>query len=846
MKTSDFFKRLAMLLGLATLSVAFTQQAVAQDADADADEYGEIEEVVATGTRGQPRSVTESMVPVDVITADEFLSQGGTDLSDLIRNVVPSYSVNMQPISDAATVVRPANLRGMAPDHTLVLVNGKRRHRASVIYWLGNGVADGAQGPDISPIPAIALKQVEVLRDGASAQYGSDAIAGVLNFIMKDAREGVTVEAKFGSFYEGDGDLYSIAANIGLPLGDEGFVNFSVEYGESDPTDRSLQRNDAAALIAAGNTAVANPAQIWGSPIIDDDLKVMINLATEVGDGKEVYAHGNYAEKRVEGGFFFRNPNTRGAVFSADSGATLLIGDMLDAADGVLDGSANCPTVTITNDVPDPVALAAVFADDNCFSFQEMFPGGFTPRFGGDVVDFAIVGGLRGETASGLLWDASFGYGMNEVDFFINNTVNASLGPATPTNFDPGKQTQTEFNLNFDVSYAFDNGNIAGGFEYRDEEFEIGLGQTESWSIGPLADQGFSAASNGFPGFSPIAAGTWSRDNIAVYADLEVSPTDDWLIGFATRFEDFDDFGTTFNGKLSTNFRINDRLAWRASASSGFRAPTPGQSNAFNVSTEFDLAIMDLVNNGTIPAGSEVAALRGGKPLQAEKSINLSVGAILTLGEVDVTIDYFNIELKDRLGISQNFQLTPQEVIDLLAEGVTSAGNLANFRFFVNDFETTTQGIDIVGNYTADMLGGTTDWTLAFNWTDTKVDKFNPNTLDDTRIKELQEGLPGIRANLTANHQATDRFRVLARLSYYDEWFDSEDVASYGDEWLVDLEAAFSVNDNLTLTVGAQNIFDVFPGENTGARIGVGNRYSQYTPFGFNGGFWYARIRYEL
>ena len=854
MKTSDFFKRLAMLLGLATLSVAFTQQVVAQDADADADEFGEIEEVVATGTRGQPRSVTESMVPVDVITADEFLSQGGTDLSDLLRNVVPSYSVNMQPISDAATVVRPANLRGMAPDHTLVLVNGKRRHRASVIFWLGNGVSDGAQGPDISPIPAIALKQVEVLRDGASAQYGSDAIAGVLNFIMKDAREGLTVEAKYGSFYEDDGDIFSIAANIGLPLGDEGFVNVSVEYGESDATDRSLQRDDAAALIAAGNTAVANPAQIWGSPIIDDDLKVMINLATGVGDGMEVYAHGNYAEKTVEGGFFFRNPNTRGSVFSGDGGDTLLIGDLsLARGDGPANGGVGCPIVDVENDplspnfnVPDPVALAAVFADPDCFSFQEMFPGGFTPRFGGDVVDFAIVGGLRGETASGLLWDGSFGYAMNEADFFINNTVNASLGPATPTSFDPGKQTQTELNLNFDVSYAFDNGNIAGGVEYRDEEFEIGLGQLESFQIGPLADQGFSAASNGFPGFSPIAAGTWSRDNIAVYADLEVSPTDDWMLGFATRFEDFDDFGTTFNGKFSTNFRINDRLAWRASASSGFRAPTPGQSNAFNVSTEFDLVLMDLVNNGNIPAGSRVAELRGGRPLEAEKSINLSLGAILTLGEVDVTIDYFNIELKDRLGQTKLFALTPAEVTALLAEGVTSAANLANFRFFINDFETTTQGIDLIANYTADMLGGTTDWTLAFNWTDTKVDKFNPDTLDDTRIKELQEGLPGIRANLTANHQATDRFRVLARLSYYDEWFDSEDVATYGDEWLVDLEAAYSVNDNLTLTVGAQNIFDVFPGENTGARSGVGNRYSQFTPFGFNGGFWYARIRYEL
>ncbi len=843
-----------MLLGIATLSVAFTQQAVAQEADADADEYGEIEEVVATGTRGQPRSVTESMVPIDVITADEFLNQGATDLVDLIRNVVPSYSVNVQPISDAATVVRPAQLRGMAPDHTLVLINGKRRHRASVISWLGNGVADGAQGPDISVIPSIALKQVEVLRDGASAQYGSDAIAGVMNFILKDAREGGSLEVRYGEYYESDGTVAQIAGNIGLPLGDEGFINISMEYGEQDPTDRSLQRDDAAALIAAGNTFVANPAQIWGSPIINDEFKMMVNFATDAGNGKEFYGHGNYAEKYVEGGFFFRNPNTRGSVFSGDGGDTLLIGDLsLARGDGPANGGVGCPIVDVENDplspnfnVPDPVALAAVFADPDCFSFQEMFPGGFTPRFGGDVVDFAIVGGLRGETASGLLWDGTFGYAINEADFFINNTVNASLGPATPTSFDPGKQTQTELNLNFDVSYAFDNGNIAGGVEYRDEEFEIGLGQTESWSIGSLADQGFSAASNGFPGFSPIAAGTWSRDNIAVYADLEVSPTDDWMLGFATRFEDFDDFGTTFNGKFSTNFRINDRLAWRASASSGFRAPTPGQSNAFNVSTEFDLVLMDLVNNGNIPPGSRVAALRGGKPLEAEKSINLSLGAILTLGEVDVTIDYFNIELKDRLGQTKLFALTPAEVTALLAEGVTSAGNLANFRFFVNDFETTTQGIDIVGNYTADMLGGTTDWTLAFNWTDTKVDKFNPDTLDDTRIKELQEGLPGIRANLTANHQATDRFRVLARLSYYDEWFDSEDVATYGDEWLVDLEAAYSVNDNLTVTVGAQNIFDVFPGENTGARSGVGNRYSQFTPFGFNGGFWYARIRYEL
>ncbi|MEM7277527.1 MAG: TonB-dependent receptor plug domain-containing protein, partial [Pseudomonadota bacterium] len=332
-----------------------------------------IEEVVVTGTRARPRSVSESMVPIDVISADDFANQGDTDLSSLLRTVVPSYSVNTQPISDAATIVRPANLRGLAPDHTLVLVNGKRRHRAAVIYWLGNGVADGAQGPDISAIPAIALKQVEVLRDGASAQYGSDAIAGVMNFLLRDDSEGATLQAKYGSYYEGDGDQISVSGNIGLPLTANGFANLSFEWGETDATDRSVQRTDAAQLIAAGNTAVANPAQIWGSPEITDEIKLWGNFGIDLQGGSQLYAHTNYVTKTVEGGFYFRNPNNRGSVFSGDGGATLLIGDLTPT-----DGLA-CPTVAVTNNVPDPTALGQVFADPNCFSFQEIFPGGVKP-----------------------------------------------------------------------------------------------------------------------------------------------------------------------------------------------------------------------------------------------------------------------------------------------------------------------------------------------------------------------------------------------------------------------------------------------------------------------------------
>jgi iron complex outermembrane receptor protein len=775
------------------------------------------------------------------------IGSGDTDVSTLLRTLAPSYNVNTQPISDAATVVRPANLRNLAPDHTLVLINGKRRHRAAVIYWLGNGVADGAQGPDISAIPAIALRQVEVLRDGASAQYGSDAIAGVMNFQLKDATSGGSIEVRSGEYQFGDGSTLSVAGNIGLPWGDSGFVNLSAEYGSSDPTSRSVQRDDAAALIAAGNTDVRDPAQIWGSPEIEDDLKLWANFGYLFGGGQQFYGHANYVSKTVTGGFFFRNPNTRGSVFSADGGQTLLIGDLLDAQDGVLDGSAGCPTVPVVNDVPDPTALAEIFANPNCFSFQELFPGGFTPQFGGDVKDTSILAGVRGSTAGGIAWDASVSTGTNEVDFFISNTVNASLGPDTPTTFDPGLYKQEEINFNLDLSYAInDRTNLAGGVEWRDEKFTIGIGQLESYQIGPLAEQGFSAASNGFPGFGDIAAGSWSRSNYAVYGDLERNSGDGrWTIGLAVRFEDFEDFGTTTNGKVAGRYKVNDNFQLRGSLSTGFRAPTPGQSNAFNVSTEFDLVLMDLVNNGTIPSSSEVAKLRGGEPLTAEESTNLALGFVYENGPFTLTVDYFQIDLKDRLAVTQNFSLTQDEVDDLIAEGITSAGNLQNFRFFTNDFDTETAGFDIVATYVPPALGGKTQFSFLYNNTETKVTRFNPDTLDATRIRELQEALPETRYNLTANHR-TGQWRFLGRLSYYDDWFDSEDVASYGGEHLVDVEAAYELSDGVTFIVGAQNVFDTFPDENQGARSGVGNRYSQYTPFGFNGGFWYARVKYAF
>ncbi len=832
--------------GLHTQSVTMVPgQTLSLDISLDVVAFA-LNELVVVGSRTRPRTVTESMVPVDVIPVSEISRQAETNIDFLLRTVVPSYNVNMQPISDAATVTRPANLRGLASDHTLVLLNGKRRHRGAVITWLGGGLSDGAQGPDIGSIPGIALRQVEVLRDGASAQYGSDAIAGVLNFVLKDDRSGGSVAVKQGSFYEGDGDALSVAGNFGVPLGESGFANFTVEYGNQDPTDRAIQRGDAAALIAAGNTAVRTPtAQIWGSPKVTDDLKVWLNTGYTFDDDERAYAFGNIGTKEVDGGFFFRNPNTRGGVFSGDGGKTLLIGDVLDAADGVDDGSANCPVVAITDNVPDPVALAQVFADPNCFSFQEMFPGGFTPQFGGSVLDASAVAGVQGRTDSGISWDASASYGRNQVDFFIYNTVNAALGPQTPTSFDPGLYNQEELNFNVDLAYDIsERAHLAGGFERREERFEIGQGQDESWRIGPYASQGFSSSSNGFPGFSPLAAGNWARRNTAVYADLNLGGAEDpWSLGFAGRYEDFSDFGGKATGKVSGRFEATEAVSFRGSATTGYRAPTPGQQNAFNVSTVFDSEIGDLVNRGTIPSTSAVAAVVGGKQLQPETSVSIAGGLVYEGGDLRVTADYFRISIADRFAQTKTFKLTDAQVAGLVSEGITSAANLAEFRFFTNDFATLTQGVDLVANYTPGVMGGNTAFSLLFNYTGTEVTDRNPEVVDDDRVYQLEQSLPNFRTALSAAHPF-GRVRTLLRGTWYDGWYDIGDEFDYPGRFVVDAEASLDLSGNAAITVGAQNLLNAYPDESPTA-LNVGARYPESTPFGFNGGYYYVRLSYD-
>ena len=424
-----------------------------------------MEEVVTIGTRGKPRSVTDSVAPVDVISASDFVSQGGVDTSNLLRNIVPSFNVNDQPISDASTLVRPANLRGLAPDHTLVLVNGQRRHRAAVISWLGNGLSDGSQGPDLSAIPALAMQSVEILRDGAAAQYGSDAIAGVINFNLKNADSGGTVEAKYGVYGEGE-DQLSIAVNQGFAMGDNGFLNLTAEWAEAEATDRSVQRNDAAGLIAAGIQGVGNPAQVWGTPEVEGDVKLWANFGTEFANGMELFGQANYNNKEVTGGFYYRNPTNRGGVYASDG--NLLFADLTG------NGTGGCPTnIPGTAAGLQSAAFAAAASRAECFHFSEIIPGGFTPNFGGEVTDTSLLLGLRGETAGGLGWSVSAYTGKNEADFFINNTVNASLGANTPRNFNPGAYEQQDLGINVDFNKQLsDNVNLAFGGEWREEEVQ--------------------------------------------------------------------------------------------------------------------------------------------------------------------------------------------------------------------------------------------------------------------------------------------------------------------------------------------------------------------------------------
>nr|WP_232771582.1 TonB-dependent receptor [Colwellia sp. 12G3] len=824
-------------------------------AEGDKTKAEDVEKIVVVGSRGAPRSVNDSPVPIDLIGSEELKRGGNTNMLELLKGTVPSFNVHENPISDAASLVKPANLRGLSSDSTLILVNGKRRHKASVIAMLGGGINDGAQGSDISVIPSSALKQVEILRDGAAAQYGSDAIAGVMNFVLRDDAEGGSLTARYGSYYEGDGDTMEVSGNVGMPLTKDGFVNLSFQYKNSDATSRSVQRPDAAGFIAEGVSGVGNPAQVWGSPEVNDDITIFANVGLDLGNNNEAYMFGNFSERDVRGGFYYRNPHTRGGVYSNDDGASLLIGDIAQAA-----GDARtCQPVAITtgNVITQDDYIANVTNDENCFAFNEILPGGFTPNFGGNIVDTAITMGTRGELDNGVMYDVSGSVGMNESSYVIYNTVNPSLGLDTPRDFNPGKHTQLEKTFNVDFSKdidvdMFDNLMVAGGYEWHAESFEVTAGNVESYEAGPYTDQGFGIGSNGFPGFKPESAGVFSRQNYALYVDVEAQITQDFLIGTAVRYEDYSSFGSTTNYKVTGQYNITDDFSLRGSISTGFRAPTVGQANYSNVQTE--LKEGKLVDTALLPATNPIAVQLGAQELTPEESFSHTLGVVWTIGDVFITLDYYNIVVEDRVSKSDSYTLTDADRDALKAAGVANVDSINGVSFFTNDFDTTTSGIDLISNYATEVFDGDATFSLAYNYNKTEVDRYTDVT-GDFKVSRLENDLPNHRATATWS-QSWDQVSFLLRGNYYGEYqgvhVDYDATAITGDAAItLDAEVSYFINDSFTVSLGAQNLLDqqateidipggAIPNNNWGGK------YYETSPFGFNGGFYYVKASYNF
>ena len=909
----------AIALGL-LVPAGFAPLALAQQADEM------VEEIVTIGSRRPQRSNTDSSVPVDVISGDEFVNMGFADMDDMLKTAIPSYNVARNEISDAATIVRPANLRGLPPDNVLILVNGKRRHRSGVIAELGGSLSSGSQGADISAIPSMAIKQVEVLRDGAAALYGSDAIAGVIGFQLNDAAEGMSLEVRTGESGEGDGGLTQVQGNIGLPLGDDGFLNITGSWMEQDPTSRSLQRTDAINLLTNGNAAqkasVASPyAQVWGAPEQIDNYNIFVNSGIEVSDSLEVYAFGNYGSRETLGGFYYRNPNSRGGVYTNGSTRAVVDTTIRNRATGV---TSNCPALTSPGSGGNGVPLnqAAVAADalalanlpSNCWVMNQPTPGGYTPQFGAQLKDASIVIGGRGDITPNLSYDISGSYGRNAVSFLLNNSWNPSNGPdgfvngELQRNFDIGQNVQSETNFNIDMNYTMpvdglaSDLNIAFGGEWRDERFETIVGEKNSWVAGRFAFQNvdgsntysdgvtplpnLSIGAHGFAGFSPEQAGYWGRSNYAVYTDFEADITDSFTAGLAVRYEDFESFGDTTNFKVSGRYRLTDALAVRASYNTGFRAPTPGQENVTKLSTI--TVDGELQQRGQIPPTNPIAGALGAQALKPEDSKNYSLGMVWDVtGDINVTVDYFNIEIQDRIAATGTIDISSRSAIAgvgcpaalaagrnlalcLQEAGVPGAADLSSVSFYTNDFSTTTQGVDLVATWNldfGDMGNGTLN--AAWNWTETEVDNAGQE-VNRNRVVGLENQNPQNRGVFTYNHFLND-FRFLARLRTYDDWIDSGwsgDTTSrgpnglgytincgfntdncYSGESVVDLEAAYTWNSNYTFVVGANNAFDqdaAINQNNLDGTIGSGGLYAGSTPWGTEGAFYYARVRVDF
>jgi len=820
----------------------------------------EAERILITGSRRINRSPSNALAPLDVINKQDLKARGNNDIIATLSNVIPSYNASQEAINDAATIVRPASLRGLPTDSTLILVNGKRRHRSGVIYEYVSGLNVGAHGVDLEPIPSIALKSVEVLRDGAAAQYGSDAIAGVINFRLENSAEINRIEMRTGQYYEGDGTKFELSGLLGSNISDIGSANFSFELSQSDATSRGIQDPAVQSLIDSGISKedIQNPVVIWGAPNITNNVKLFSNMEMDIGDNSDytqLYLFGNWARRDVDGSFFYRNPNTRATVFTNPNDGTRLFFDMTN------DNTGNCPTPTIPGSQGDFEALAAVSTNDSCFAFNEQFPGGFTPRFGGRVTDGSIATGVRGSLDNNeaeLTYDISMVMGRNRLDYELHNSVNASLGQNSPNDFKLGSQIQTERILNADFTYPVDVGfeselNVAFGYQNYFEQYEVVAGEQASYETGPFSSNGEAIGANGFPGFSPDAADKNHRTSNAVYLDIEGDISEALSMSFAIRYEDIDKIGNTFNGKLSARLQLTDEVALRSTISTGFRAPTVGQSTLQRISNSNSIVNDVVVQqiSQLVSALSPIATARSGGELKPETATSFSFGLLSEIESVNVTLDYFHIDIDDRLSLFDS-EISESDRSLLIASGINS--NVINIQYYANDFNSTTQGVDLVASVPFEFSGGNNILSLAFNYTDTKLEVTNPKSpIANVNVrKEREEGVPKTRAVLTYAH-SQEKLSTMVRINYYGSFYN----AQFNDVSLIekvdpivitDAEVSYDITDNLVIALGAKNIFNVFPEEYSEGRSSgfLGAIYPLNSPSGFNGGYYYLRMGWDF
>jgi len=899
-----------------TLSaVAFAIPGLTSVAQAQgADEEEVIEEIITTGLRGNPRTATDSAVPIDTFDTDAIESVAHTDTVDILATLIPSYNVGREPISDGSSFIRPAELRGLPPHHTLVLINGKRRHRAALVGIGG----DGEQGPDVATIPSAAIKNIEVLRDGASAQYGSDAIAGVINFNLKDANSGGTIVANTGSYFDGDGDNYTISGNIGLPLGESGFISLSAEVNEQDITQRDEQYCDSWFCVDPNNPRFADSDQIpqdyvngvasaglsayenglqalypagvssasvegdtvqpWGIPN-SESVRTFVNAGFDLANGVQLYGWGNYSSSKADGGFFYRYPGNG--------------------------------TIEILRE-----------ADGSEYSPLEIFPGGFTPRFEGEIEDVGATAGVRGETDGGFTWDVSARFGSDEIDYRLFNTVNPSYGPDTPTDFQPGALTNEEVQFQVDLVNEIDAGMasdvvIAYGFSYMDEEYDVGQStQLASYDPGPHSLQdpyGFctdeadpllrtptaaagtgdwtssiggvtsvagtavagldctdtsdpvytvvGVGSNGFPGYSPEFSEKYTRDSYAVYGDISADVNDNLFLQAAIRFEDYSDFGDETVGKIAGRYRLNDSIAIRGSFGTGFRAPTPGQQGTTNVSTRLPNGFP--VATGLFPASGPVAAALGATPLAAETSTSFTLGLTANIEELELTIDFYNIEIDDRfraistLDVSADPTGDPDAYANFLAleaAGVVGANSIGGVFYFTNAIDSETSGVDVVASYPIAWDNGQeTTLQFAMNYNTNRLVNDPLDTVNPEDTFDFENRDPSVRWNLTAAH-TVGNLTILGRARYYGKWYDSDGsplaIQQFDSVAYFDLEGTYQIGDNWTVAVGGRNIFDEFP-DQVDRSVNdndycCGRIYATSMLAPWQGGYYYGSVRYSF